>query len=97
MEARRFAAALLAAVFVSLGAGYRTQNFVVEAPTKELAEEIGKAAERFRHDLAIQWTGEAMPNWTQPCPITVQVGDQSRGQAGPPASCSNGAKSLAGG
>ncbi len=73
MEARRMAAALLAAVFVSLGASYRTQNFVVEAPTSEMAEEIGKAAEHFRHDLAIQWTGEAMPNWHQPCPIHAQV------------------------
>ena len=32
-------------------------------------------AEKFRHDLAVEWLGKPMPNWSQPCPITVQVGD----------------------
>jgi hypothetical protein len=78
MDARRPAAALLAAafttlVFVAAGASYRTPNFVVEAETPELAQEIGRMAEHYRHDLAIQWLGAAMPNWTQPCPIHAQV------------------------
>ncbi len=74
MEARLLRAALLAAALVScLGAGYRTTNFVVEAPTAELAEKIGKMAEVYRHDLAIDWLGAALPNWPQPCPIHAQV------------------------
>ena len=56
----------------SLGASYRTANFIIEAPG-DMAEEIGRAAEKFRHDLAIEWIGEAMPNWSRPCPITAKV------------------------
>ncbi|HEV3415995.1 MAG TPA: hypothetical protein VG056_04260 [Pirellulales bacterium] len=73
MEARLVRAALLAAILASLGAGYRTTNFVVDAPTPDLAEKIGRAAEQFRHELAIDWLGSALPNWTQPCPIHAQV------------------------
>lgn len=53
--------------------GYRTQNFVVRAPTPALAREIGEAAEVQREQLAIEWTGQPMPAWTEPCPITAQV------------------------
>jgi hypothetical protein len=58
---------------ISLGASTRTANFIVEAPTPELADEIGKQAERYRHDLAIEWIGSPMPNWTRPCPIHADV------------------------
>lgn len=53
--------------------GYRTQNFVVRAPSAALAREIGEAAELQREQLAIEWIGEPMPAWTEPCPITAQV------------------------
>ena len=42
-------------------------------PTPELADRIAKAAEKYRHDLAIEWIGQPMPNWTRPCPIVAQV------------------------
>lgn len=73
MEARLARAAFLAAVVASLGAGYRTQNFVVDAPTPELAEKIGRAAEQYRHDLAVDWLGSPLPNWPSVCPIHAQV------------------------
>jgi hypothetical protein len=79
MEARFFPAATLSAIVVwvspavSFGASTRTANFVIEAPTPELAEEIGKQAEHYRHDLAIAWLGSPMPNWTRPCPIHADV------------------------
>lgn len=74
MEARLLRAALLAAALVaSLGAGYRSTNFIVEAPTQELAEKIGKMAETYRYELAIDWLGSALPDWPQPCPIHAQV------------------------
>ena len=82
MEARILrAAVMLAAVVslpiqISLAASTRTANFVVEAPTPELADKIGKAAEQYRHDLAISWTGQAMPNWSRPCPIQAEVAPQ---------------------
>ncbi len=73
MEARFLPLVVAVALASSLGAGYRTSNFIVEAPTPQLAEEIGKAAEQYRHDLAITWTGAAMPNWSHPCPIRAEV------------------------
>ena len=76
MEAQLARCACLAAAFFSLGASYRTGNFVVNAPTADMAQQIGTAAEKYRNDLAIEWLGHKMPNWAQPCPITAQVGDQ---------------------
>lgn len=82
MEARPFRRTLMAAtalVFLSTAgataAQHRTPNFVVEAATKEIAEQVGQAAERFRHDLAVHWLGQPLPkNWSRPCPISVKVG-----------------------
>ncbi len=54
-------------------AGYRTKNFIVQAPTAQLAREIGETAEAYRESLAIEWVGKPMPNWSQPCPIKAQV------------------------
>ena len=54
-------------------AGYRTANFIVEAPSQQLAQKIGDAAEQYRHDLAIEWIGQPLPRWSQPCPITAEV------------------------
>jgi hypothetical protein len=73
MEARFLLATASLAVAASLGASYRSANFIVEAPSPALAEEIGKAAEQYRHDLAIEWLGSAMPNWSRPCPIRADV------------------------
>lgn len=75
MEARFYRAALLAAALGSLGANYRTSNFVVTAPTPEAAQQIGDAAEKFRRELALEWLGKEMRPWSQPCPITAHVGD----------------------
>jgi hypothetical protein len=72
MEAR-FLPALALTLIVSMGASTRTPNFLIEAPTPELADKIGKAAEKFRHELAIEWLGEPMPNWSKPCPIVAEV------------------------
>ena len=79
MEARIFTAVALltAAVLfqptISFGSSARSANFIVEAPTPELADKIAKAAEQYRHDLAIEWIGQALPNWFRPCPIVAQV------------------------
>ena len=62
-----------AADSVAHAAGYRTANFVVEAPTESLARKIGDAAEQYRHTLAVEWTGSPLPRWSRPCPITAQV------------------------
>jgi hypothetical protein len=75
MEARIFRAVLVAAVLlVSMGASYRTPNFIIQTAHPQLAEQFGKAAEKYRRDLAVAWLGEPMPDWSQPCPVTVHVG-----------------------
>jgi len=53
---------------------YRTKNFVVDAPTRESAELIGRVAERRRVELAVNWLGRELPVWRKPCRITVKVG-----------------------
>lgn len=77
MDARMVRAAWAAAVlWVSLGASYRTANFVVTAPTPEVAKAVGEAAERYRRELAQEWLGRTLPNWSRPCPIEVRVGPE---------------------
>ncbi len=68
---------------LSWGEGtHESANFVVYAPTQEMAQQIGEAAEDYRHELAILWLGEPLPgNWSNKCPIRVQVGNMGAGGA----------------
>ncbi len=54
-------------------AGYRTANFIVDAPTEALARRIGDASEQYRHSLAVEWLGKPLPRWSRPCPIKAEV------------------------
>lgn len=76
MSMRRQLVFVLAGVFASMGASFRTTNFVVEAATPQIAQQVGQYAEQYRRDKAIEWTGREMPPWPEPCPIrvTVQMG-----------------------
>lgn len=76
---RNIAAA--AALLLTLGlasngvaAGFRTQNFIVQAPTPALAKAVGESAERYRDELAEYWLGRRLPAWPTPCPIHVVAG-----------------------
>lgn len=62
-------------------ANYRTDNFVVTAPTEEFAQQVGVAAEHYRRELSLVWLGREMPRWDRPCPIFVKVGDYGAGGA----------------
>ena len=73
MVARPSIVLVLLGTFLSFGADYRTQNFFVQAPTREIAEKIGKTAEQYRREKAIQWLGQEMPPWPEPCPLHVTV------------------------
>lgn len=67
-------AIVLVGVFAGMGsAQYRTQNFDVHAPNKEIAQQVGQWAEYYRKTKAIEWLGQEMPNWPQPCPLYVTV------------------------
>jgi hypothetical protein len=54
-------------------AAYRTRNFTVDAPTPQLAKEIGDSAEHWRRTLAAEWLGRELPPWAEPCPIKALV------------------------
>jgi hypothetical protein len=64
---------VLLAVLPSLGAQHRTQNFVVTAPTAAVAEKVAQYAEHYRKQKAIEWLGQEMAAWPQPCPLQVTV------------------------
>ena len=75
MEARLIRAAFVAAaLLVSMGAKYRSANFIVDTADPRLAQQFAEAAEYFRGKLAVSWLGEEIPNWSRPCPIKVMVG-----------------------
>ncbi len=57
-----------------MGARYPTPNFIVETTNPRLAQQFAQAAEKYRRELAVAWLGKAMPDWSQPCVITVNVG-----------------------
>jgi hypothetical protein len=62
-------------------ATHRTPNFVVDAPTDEIARQVGEAAEFYRCELAKEWLGKPLPRWYRPCPIRVKVGQIGAGGA----------------
>jgi len=65
----------------SQAATYRSGNFVVNAPSDEVAKKVGDAAEFYRDELAVLWLGEKLPRWYRPCPINVKVGQIGAGGA----------------
>jgi hypothetical protein len=73
MAPRRQLLLLLAGVLPAMGAAYRTTNFVVYAPTDQIAKQVGQAAEFYRKEKARQWLGYEMPTWGQPLPVHVKV------------------------
>jgi hypothetical protein len=77
----RRALALVVWLLVPLlgGASYRTTNFVVEAPTPEMARQVAEAAEAYRASIARQWLDREIAAWSTPCPIRVKL---TRGEAG---------------
>ncbi len=73
--------ALCVFAFVPLltGASHRTANFVVDAPTTEMARTIAEHAEACRVSIAKAWLGQELPPWNTPCPVKVKL---TRGEAG---------------
>jgi hypothetical protein len=81
MQRRDIRWALGAALIFSMAgtshaANHRTENFIIDAPTAAFAKQVGDNAEAYRKQMAIEWTGQAMPNWSRPCLIKVVVGPQ---------------------
>ncbi|MFM7150995.1 MAG: hypothetical protein ACKO23_14235 [Gemmataceae bacterium] len=81
MHSRRWVAVIVFGALTSLAAQYRTKNFVVDAPTVEIAKHIGDWAEYHRKQKAQEWLGQEMPTWGQACPLKVKVTDNGSGGA----------------
>src|SRR5262245_38938049 len=79
VEGRFWAVLILASVPLLCGASARSTNFVVEAPTPEIARRVADHAEARRKAFAMSWLGKELPPWTSPCPIKVKI---TGGEAG---------------
>lgn len=55
-------------------ASVRTANFLISAPTPQLAQQVGEAAEKYRRELSHYWLGYEISRWSDPCPIRVVAG-----------------------
>ncbi len=83
MQAIRRTARTVAGVWVALlvavlcrGAAafeFRTANFIVTAPDADVARQLALAAETQRRDLALEWLGDELPSWDEPCRITISA------------------------
>jgi hypothetical protein len=81
MAARRRFVLVVASLVATMGASHRTANFLIEAPTPEIARQVGQYAEHYRREKALLWLGHEMPPWPQPCPVRVTVTMNSPGGA----------------
>ena len=90
MEARRLgpsalrmrglpALSLLAILPMMAGASHRSTNFVVEAPSLDVARQVADRAEACRVSVARAWLGKELAAWSTPCPVKVKL---TRGEAG---------------
>lgn len=79
MEARAIRILVVVLALCSLAATYRTRNFIVAAPTAEIAKQVGDYGEHHRVELAKLWLGKALPNWKNPCMVRVTVGQMGAG------------------
>src|SRR5437016_6158077 len=73
MATRRQLVLVLVGIYASFGAQYQTRNFLVQAPTQQIAEQAGKWAEYYRKEKAELWLGKEMPAWQEPCPLKITV------------------------
>ena len=58
---------------------FETANFVVIADSVDVAEKVARTAEKQRKELALFWLKKAMPNWSKPCRVSVNVGSIGAG------------------
>ncbi|MDA1163074.1 MAG: hypothetical protein O3B13_08230 [Planctomycetota bacterium] len=65
---------LISLALGSPGTDFVSPNFIVHAPTAEIAQQVAAAAEDSRRKLAVQWYGHEISNWGSRCDVTVVVG-----------------------
>lgn len=70
---KRLALLLALTTICSMGAEFRTPNFIVISADPQVCKSVGEWAEHYRREKAIQWLGREMPTWADPCPLRVTV------------------------
>jgi hypothetical protein len=75
----RFALLAMGILPFLTGASFRSNNFAVDAPSREVAQRVAERAEACRTGIAHAWLGHDLPAWSTPCPIRVKLTD---GEAG---------------
>ena len=63
-----------AQVFVGPRSIVQSPNFRVYARNAQLANQVARSAEECRKQLAMHWLGRELPNWPEPCPVSVNDG-----------------------
>jgi hypothetical protein len=53
-----------------------TENFIVDAPTHEIAVSVATNAEKYRKIIAEKWLGRGIPKWDIPCLLFIEVASQ---------------------
>lgn len=81
MEARYVTLLLAGLAMSNVAATYSSRNFVVNAPTPEMAQQIAERAEECRIEISRWWLGYELKPWYQPCKVNVQVGSMGSGGA----------------
>ncbi len=81
VRTRSWQVALIAAGLfpVLAGASFRSANFSVEAPSREIAQRVAERAEECRTAFAKAWLGHELATWKAPCPVRVVI---TQGEAG---------------
>lgn len=72
---------LLCVATSTTGASFSSPNFAVTAQDPDFAKQVAEAAEVYRKELAVAWTGKEMPRWSTRCPIQVKAGQLGAGGA----------------
>ncbi|MCA9096166.1 MAG: hypothetical protein KDA68_21950 [Planctomycetaceae bacterium] len=81
MEARYVTLLMACLAMSNVAATYSSRNFVVNAPTPEMAQQIAERAEESRVEIARWWLGYELKPWFQKCKVNVQVGQMGSGGA----------------
>jgi hypothetical protein len=76
---RHFVIVAVGAIPLLAGASFRSANFTVDAPSREVAQSVAERAEACRTSIARAWLGHELSAWNTPCPIRVRL---TAGEAG---------------
>ena len=90
MEARNYFLLMLIGVCLQLNSfdevasaqAYQanSENFVVYAANRQLAQKASQLAEQYRKELSIDWLGYEIEKWSERCPIYIQVDRHAGGE-----------------